>query len=117
MPEEIERRVTNKMSLELFRAESHIPVALSKLDGFLLKPQVRMNSGSFPQLSRNSNGENKRLNGDRFQIDPRSEVGTSLKRPLKIQKKSRKRYRTDVINLSKQTFFKLEKTVSVHNVF
>ena len=40
MSEEIERRVTKKMPEELTRTESQILGALSKLDEFLLNPQV-----------------------------------------------------------------------------
>ena len=42
--EEIENRVTKKMSLEFSRRESHIVVALSKLDESLLNPQVQVPS-------------------------------------------------------------------------
>ena len=39
--EEIEGRVTKKLSKEFSKTESHILGALSKLDEFLLNPQVR----------------------------------------------------------------------------
>ena len=47
--EEIEARVTKKLSQELSRTELHILGALSKLDEFLLNPQVRTCSGTVPE--------------------------------------------------------------------
>ena len=48
--------------------------ALSKLDEFLLYPQVRSLSGTDPRTSRNANVENQESTGDRFQNDPHPEV-------------------------------------------
>ena len=53
--EEIEGRVTKKLSQEFGRTESCILDALPKLDEFLLNLQVRMHSGSVPGTSRNTN--------------------------------------------------------------
>ena len=44
--EEIEGRVTKKLSQEFSRTDSRILVALSKLDEFLLNPQIRTFSGA-----------------------------------------------------------------------
>ena len=52
--EEIEGRVTKKISKEFNRTESRILGALSKLDEFLLDPQVRTCSVAVPGTSRNS---------------------------------------------------------------
>ena len=52
--EETEGMVAKKLSREFIRMESRILAALSKLDEFLLNPQVRTNSGAVPQTSRNS---------------------------------------------------------------
>ena len=46
--EEIEGRVTEKLSEEFSRTESRILGALSKLDEFLLNPQVLTHSGAVP---------------------------------------------------------------------
>ena len=54
--EEIERKVTKKMSWEFSRRESLILGAPIKLDEFLLSPQVWVHSGFVPKTSRNSNG-------------------------------------------------------------
>ena len=52
--EEIEGRVTEKLSKEFSRTESRILGALSKLDEFLLNPQVRTCSVAVPGTSKNS---------------------------------------------------------------
>ena len=67
--EEIEGSVTKKLSKEFSRTESRILGALSKLDEFLLNPQVRTCSVAVPGTSRNSGSENQELTGDRSQGD------------------------------------------------
>ena len=78
--EEIEGRVTKKLSQEFSRTKSGILGALSKLDKFLLNPQVRICSGTVQGLSRNSNLEDREPTGDRSQIDPYPEVEFSARR-------------------------------------
>ena len=68
--EEIEGRVTKKLSKEFSRTESRILGALSKIDEFLLNPQVRTCSVAAPGTSRNSNLENQGTNEDRPLDDP-----------------------------------------------
>ena len=72
--EEIEGRVTKKLSKEFNRTESRILGALSKLDEFLLNPQVRTCSVALPGASRNSNSENRETTGDRSSDDSCPEV-------------------------------------------
>ena len=72
--EEIERRLTKKLSKEFSRTESRILGALSKLDEFLLNPQVRTCSVAVPGTSRNSNSENLEPAGHRSLDDPCPEV-------------------------------------------
>ena len=72
--EEIEGRVTKKLSKEFSRTESRILGALSKLDEFLLNPQVRACSVAVPGTSRSSNLENQGTNEDRPSDDPGPEV-------------------------------------------
>ena len=72
--EEIEGRVTKKLSKEFSRTESRILGALSKLDEFLLNPQVRTCSAAVPGTSRSSNLENQGTNEDRPSDDPGPEV-------------------------------------------
>ena len=72
--EEIEGRVTTKLSKEFSKTESRILVALSKLDEFLLNPQVRTCSVAVPGTSRNSNAENRETTGVRSLDDPCPEV-------------------------------------------
>ena len=76
--EKIESRVTKKLSQEFSTTESHILGALSKLDEFLLNPQIRKHSATVPGTFRNTNVENQEPNGDRSQDDPHPEVGPSV---------------------------------------
>ena len=73
--EEIEGRVTKKLSKEFSRTESRILGALSKLDEFLLDPHVRTCSVAVPGTSRNNNPENRETTGDRSSDDSCPEVG------------------------------------------
>ena len=72
--EEIEGRVTKKLSKEFSRTESRILGAPSKFDEFLLNPQVRTCSVAVPGTSRNINSENREPTGDRSLDDPCPEV-------------------------------------------
>ena len=73
--EEIESRVTKKLSQEFSRAESRILGALSKLDEFLLNPQITTHSETVPGTFRNTNVENQGTNEDDSQSDPHPEAG------------------------------------------
>ena len=73
--EEIEGRVTKKLSKEFSKTESRILGALSKLDEFLLNPQVRTCSVAVQGTSRNVNSENRETHGDHSSKDPYPEVG------------------------------------------
>ena len=75
--EEIEGRLTKKLPKEISRTESCILGALSKLDEFLLNPQVRTCSVAVPGTSRNNSSENRETTGDRSSDDPCPEVGYS----------------------------------------
>ena len=68
--EEMDVRLTKKLSKEFSRTESRILGALSKLDEFLLNPQVRTCSVAVPGTSRNSDSENREPTGDRSLNDP-----------------------------------------------
>ena len=71
--EEIEGRVTKKLSKEFNETESRILGALSKLDEFLLNPQVRTCS-VVQGATRNANSENRETHGDLSLNDPYPEV-------------------------------------------
>ena len=73
--EEIEGRVTKNFPKEISRIESRILGALSKLDEFLLNPQVRTCSVAVPGTSRNNNSENRETTEDRSSDDPCPVVG------------------------------------------
>ena len=70
--EEIEGRVTEKLSQEFNRTESR--GALSKLDEFLLNPQIRTHSGTVPRTFWNTKVENQGTNEDESQSDPHPEA-------------------------------------------
>ena len=72
--EEIEGRVTKKLSKEFNKTESRILGALSKLDEFLLNPQVRTCS-VIQGASRNAHSENREIHGDRSSSDRYLEGG------------------------------------------
>ena len=73
--EEIEGRVTKKLSKKFSKTESRILGALSKLDEFLLNPQVWTCSVAVPGTTRNKNSENRGTTGDRSSDDPYLKVG------------------------------------------
>ena len=68
--EEIDGRVTSKLSKEFSRTESRTLGALSELDEFLLTLQVRTCSVAVPGTSRNNHSENREPTGDRSLRDP-----------------------------------------------
>ena len=76
--EEIEGRVSKKLSQEYSRTESRILGALSKLDEFLLNQQIRTHSETVPGTFRNTNLESQGTNEDDSHSDPHPEVGPSV---------------------------------------
>ena len=64
---EFEGRVTKKLSQEFSGTMSGILGALSKLDEFLLSPQIRTFSGSIPETFKNADVGNQEPSGDRSQ--------------------------------------------------
>ena len=75
VPEEIEGRVSKKLSQEFSRTESRILGALSKLDEFLLNQQIQTHSETVPGTFRNTKVENQGTNEDDSQSDPHPEAG------------------------------------------
>ena len=73
--EQIEGRVTKKLSQEFSQTESRTLGALSKLDAFLLNQQIRMHSGIVPETFRNTNVDNQGTNEDDSMSDPHPEAG------------------------------------------
>ena len=73
--EEIEGRVTKKLSQEFSRTESRILGALSKLDEFLSNQQIQTHSRTVPGTFRNTNVENQGTNEDDSKSDPHPEAG------------------------------------------
>ena len=75
--EEIESRVTKKLSQEFSRTENCILGALSRLDDFLLNPLIQSRYGTAPETSRNTLRTNQGTNEDDSQSDPHPEAGVS----------------------------------------
>ena len=73
--EEIEGRITKKLSQEFNRIESRIADALSKLDEVLSNQQIQTYSETVPGTFRNTNVENQGANEDDSQSDPHPEGG------------------------------------------
>ena len=73
--EEIEGRVTKKLSQEISRTENRILGALARLDDFLMNPLLQGHSGTTPETSRNVFSINQGTNEDDSQSDPHPEAG------------------------------------------
>ena len=73
--EEIEGRVSKKLSQEFSRTESRILGALTKLDEFLSNQQIHTHFETVPGTFRNTNVENQGTNEDDSQSDPHPEAG------------------------------------------
>ena len=73
--EEIEGRVTEKLSQEFSRAENRILGALARLDDSLMNPLLQGHSGTTPETSRNVFSFNQGTNKDDSQSDPPPEAG------------------------------------------
>ena len=95
--EEIEGRVTKKLSKEFSRTESRILGALSKLDEFLLNPLVRTCSVVAPGTSRSNNVENQGTNaaplvlhqGNRRRRAPQVNLNFAVRIPLRHWRQTR----------------------------
>ena len=73
--EQIESRVTKKLSQEFSRTENRILGALSRLDDFLMNPLIQCHSGNAPETSRTTFSTNQGTNEDVSQSDPHPEAG------------------------------------------
>ena len=73
--EEIEGRVTKKLSQEFSRTENLILGALARLDDFLMNPLLQGHSGTASETSRNAFRVNQGANEDDSQSDPHPEAG------------------------------------------
>ena len=75
LSEEIEGRITKKLSREFSRIESRILDALPKLDEVLSNQQIQTHSKTVPGTFRNTNVENQGTNEDDSQSHPHPEGG------------------------------------------
>ena len=73
--EEIEGRVTKRLSNEFSRTENRILRAPARLDVFLMNPLLPGHSGTTPEPTRNETHNNQGTNEDGSQNDPHPEVG------------------------------------------
>ena len=72
--EEIEGRVTKRLSKEFSRTENRILGALARLDDFLMNPLLPGGSGTTPEPTRNASGINQGTNEDDSHNDPHPEA-------------------------------------------
>ena len=75
--EEIDGRLTKKLSQEFNKTKNCILGASSRLDGFFQNSQTRADSGLVSETSRNSSRENQGTNEERSQNDSHPEVEVS----------------------------------------
>ena len=73
--EEIEGRVTKRLSKEFSRTENRILGALARLDDFLMNPLLPGYSGATPEATWSASGNNQGTNEDDSQNDPHPEAG------------------------------------------
>ena len=73
--EEIEGRVTKRLSKEFSRTENRILGALARLDDFLMNPLLPGRSGTTPEPSPNALNTSQGTNEDDSQNDPQPEAG------------------------------------------
>ena len=73
--EEIEGRVTKRLSKEFSRTKNRIVGALARLDDFLMNPLLPGYSGATPEPTRNALSNNQGTNEDDSQNDPHPEAG------------------------------------------
>ena len=73
--EEIEGRVTKKLSQEFSRTENRFLNALSRLDDFLMKPLIQGHSGTVPKTSWYTFITSQGTNEENSQSDPHPEAG------------------------------------------
>ena len=73
--EEIEGKVTKKLSQEFSRTENRILGALARLDDFLMNPLLQDHSGTTPETSRNMCSINQWTSEDDSQSNPHPEAG------------------------------------------
>ena len=73
--EEIEGRVTKKLSQEFSRTENRILGALARLDDFLMNPFIQGHSGTAPETSRNIFSTSQGTNEDDSQSNPHPQAG------------------------------------------
>ena len=72
--EEIEGRVTMKLSQEFSRTGNRILGAVSHLDEFLMNPLTQGHFGTTPETSQNAHGTNQGMNEVGFQSNPNPEA-------------------------------------------
>ena len=73
--EEIEGRITKKLSQAFSRTENRLIGAIARLDDFLMNPLLQGCSGTTPETSRNMFSIDQGSNEDYSQSNPHSEAG------------------------------------------
>ena len=81
---EIEDRLTKKLSQEFGRTENRILGALSQFDEFLLNLLIQGHSGSTPKTSGNARGTNPGMNENDSQSDLHPQAKVSQSQTMQI---------------------------------
>ena len=82
--EEIEARVTKKLSQEFSRTENRILGSLARPDSFLMNPLIHGHSGSTPETSWDAFSTSQRTNEDDSQSDSHPDAGIFLNQTARI---------------------------------
>ena len=110
--EEIEGRVTKRLSKEFSRTENRVLGALAQLDDFLMNPLLPGHSRTTPEPSRTALNTSQGTNEDDSQNDPRPEAGLFHSQ---MTQNSGPEERHDTSR--KATLVKLTKNCSVPKIF
>ena len=110
--EEIEGRVTKRLSKEFSRTENRVLGALARLDNFLMNPLLPGGSGATPESTRNASGINQGTNEDDSQNDPHPEA--SLFHGQREQNTGTERDYDMVTGVNEQTRNEYDMVTEVH---
>ena len=102
--EEIEGKVTKKLSQDFSRTEIQLLRPLSKFDEFCVNSQFPLQFGAASEASLNSDMENQEHNEDRSQNDLHPEMGTSgSKSPYSVESDPDTVYKSYIRGVSRIT--------------
>ena len=112
--EEIEGRVTKRLSKEFSRTENRILGALARLDDFLMNPLLPGRSGTTPEPSRNALNTSQGTNEDDSQNDPHLEAGLTQGPDMVTGVQRQRVYDHDIVTGATQQFGNCHDMTEVH---